>query len=191
MNNMRFIESRAFSPTFFYFCGVENNKKGRMVSNMLINAISPIKRLKGEEGQDIVEFALVTPILFAILFGIIDFSWIFYNTSLVTNSAREGARFAVMHYKEADSSKPAGGTAEDYLEGQVKANVEDALPGYLKNSSANLSVSVTKQHVTTDNDRLVVTVNSDIRLFTPIVSTIRHSSTYRITRSVSMKKLAD
>ena len=158
---------------------------------MLIDAISPKNRLKGEEGQDLVEFALVVPILCTILFGIIDYGWIFYNSAMVANSAREGARFAVMHYNEADASKAVGGTAEQYLEGQIKTNVENELPGYLSNAYANLKVTVTKQHVGTDNDKLIVEVDTNIKLFTPIVSTLIGTNKYNINRKVSMKKLTD
>lgn len=158
---------------------------------MLIDAISPKNRLKGEEGQDLVEFALVVPMLCAILFGIIDYGWIFYNSAMVANSAREGARFAVMHYDEADAGKPVGDTAEQYLEGQVETNVKNSLPDYLSNSYANLQVTVTKKHVATDNDQLIVEVDTNIKLFTPIVSTLIGTNKYNIKRKVSMKKLTD
>lgn len=53
---------------------------------------------KKERGQAIVEFALVLPILLALLCGIIDFGWIYYNQITLNNAAREGARYAVIHY---------------------------------------------------------------------------------------------
>ena len=156
---------------------------------MLIDAISPIKRLKGEKGQDIVEFALIFPILATILFGIIDFGWVFYSTAMVANATREGARFAVMNYKEADEKKGAGQTVTDYLKDDVTLNVKDSLPAYLKNSYSNLSVTVTETNVAADDTRIEVKVNSRIRLFTPVLSTITGSKDYSIRRTVSMKKV--
>lgn len=51
-----------------------------------------------ESGQSLVEFALVLPILLALLCGIIDFGWLYYNQITLNNAAREGARYAVIHY---------------------------------------------------------------------------------------------
>ena len=54
--------------------------------------------IKSERGQSIVEFALVLPILLILLCGIIDFGWLYYNQITLNNAAREGARYAVIHY---------------------------------------------------------------------------------------------
>ena len=51
-----------------------------------------------EHGQALVEFALVLPILLLLLCGIIDFGWLYYNQITLNNAAREGARYAVIHY---------------------------------------------------------------------------------------------
>ena len=53
---------------------------------------------KSETGQALVEFALCLPLLLALLCGIIDFGWIYYNQITLNNAAREGARYAVIHY---------------------------------------------------------------------------------------------
>ncbi|MBQ6711114.1 MAG: pilus assembly protein [Clostridia bacterium] len=54
--------------------------------------------VRSEKGQAIVEFALVLPLLLALLCGIIDFGWLYYNQITLNNAAREGARYAVIHY---------------------------------------------------------------------------------------------
>ena len=155
---------------------------------MLMDAISPIRRLKGEDGQDIVEFALVLPILALLLFGIIDYGWIFYNQAKIGNAAREGARFAVMNYKKADASKGSD-TIEDFLSNQVKANVEDVLPNNLKTTAANLAVSVNEKTNAPDDVNIEVTVSAQIKLFTPVVSTITGSQRLTVKKTVSMKKM--
>ena len=55
-------------------------------------------RKRRESGQSLVEFALVLPLLLLILCGKIDFGWIYYNRITLSNAAREGARYAVIHY---------------------------------------------------------------------------------------------
>jgi hypothetical protein len=53
-------------------------------------------RLKNQRGAAAVEFAIILLPLILVLFGIIDFSWFFWNKHVVTDAAREGARWAVL-----------------------------------------------------------------------------------------------
>jgi Flp pilus assembly protein TadG len=50
--------------------------------------------LKDQRGAVIVEFALVVPLLFIIVFGIIDFSRAYAQLNNINSSLREGARWA-------------------------------------------------------------------------------------------------
>ncbi|APC15215.1 hypothetical protein BLL42_05570 [Pseudomonas frederiksbergensis] len=45
-----------------------------------------------ETGATVVEFTLVLPVLLMLLFGIIQFGWLFYNYAVLTNAASTGAR---------------------------------------------------------------------------------------------------
>ena len=58
--------------------------------------MAAVTRLRSERGAEIVELALVLPILMLVLGGIVDFGFLFKNYEVVTNAAREGARFAVV-----------------------------------------------------------------------------------------------
>lgn len=51
---------------------------------------------RAERGAELIEFALVLPLLLLVLFGIIDFGLMFQRYHVVTNAAREGARVAVL-----------------------------------------------------------------------------------------------
>jgi Flp pilus assembly protein TadG len=51
-----------------------------------------VRLLAREEGQAFVEFALVLPILVALLLGIVQFGIIFNNYETMTDAARVGAR---------------------------------------------------------------------------------------------------
>ena len=53
---------------------------------------------KSQAGQAMVEMALALPVLLMLVGGIIDFGWLFYNKIALNNAAREGARYAVIHY---------------------------------------------------------------------------------------------
>jgi Flp pilus assembly protein TadG len=60
-------------------------------------------RWSEERGAEIVEFAIVLPLLLLILVGIIDFGLLFQRYQVLTNAAREGARVSVLPgYQVAD-----------------------------------------------------------------------------------------
>lgn len=55
------------------------------------------RRMLGDEhGGSLVEFAIVMPLLFILLFGIIDFGILLYNQAVITNASREGARYGIV-----------------------------------------------------------------------------------------------
>jgi Flp pilus assembly protein TadG len=56
-----------------------------------------IRRLRrGERGAELIEMAVVTPVLLLIMAGIFDFAMMFRSWEVVTNAAREGARVGVL-----------------------------------------------------------------------------------------------
>jgi Flp pilus assembly protein TadG len=66
------------------------------------------RRLHGERGASVAEFALVCPFLFMILFGIIEFGWAFGQHLDVRHGAREGARLIAVNYDDAETSGAQG-----------------------------------------------------------------------------------
>jgi TadE-like protein len=66
-------------------------------------AMSFRRRLGCDKGAELIEFALVFPLLLLVMFGIMDFGLLFQHYETVTNAAREGARVAVLPgYAQAD-----------------------------------------------------------------------------------------
>jgi Flp pilus assembly protein TadG len=60
--------------------------------------------LKDEDGGSAVEFALVSPLLFLILFGVVEFGILLYNQAVITNASREGARYGIVSSSERHTS---------------------------------------------------------------------------------------
>ncbi|HNS51321.1 MAG TPA: pilus assembly protein [Anaerolineae bacterium] len=58
-------------------------------------------RLKGGQGQGLVEYALILPLLLLLLFGIVEFGWAVFAYNTVGNAAREVARCCVIPYPNA------------------------------------------------------------------------------------------
>lgn len=72
-----------------------------------------------DRGASAVEFAIVLPVLFLIVAGIVDFGRAYFTQIQLANAAREGARAAVV--------LPLGSTPAPTTE--VPARVSAALPG--------------------------------------------------------------
>lgn len=66
-----------------------------------VNSMS--RRLRSERGAELIEFALIFPLLLLVLLGMIDFGFLFQRYEVLTNATREGARMAVLPgYDDAD-----------------------------------------------------------------------------------------
>lgn len=103
---------------------------------------------RAERGAAAVELAIVFPLLFLIIAGIVDFGRAYQAQVQLTNAAREGARAAVV--------LPLGSTPDPTTE--VASRVSAALPGVtdaslaptptycpsLANSTARATVTVTR-----------------------------------------------
>ena len=54
------------------------------------------KTRKGDAGAELIEFAVVFPLLLMVLLGIVEFAFVFQRNEVITNAAREGARIATL-----------------------------------------------------------------------------------------------
>ena len=54
------------------------------------------RRAQRARGAAVVEFAVVLPLLLTILFGIMEYGWVFMVRQTLQTAAREGARIAVL-----------------------------------------------------------------------------------------------
>lgn len=56
------------------------------------------RRCSGDGGAALVEFAIIMPVLFLLIFGIIEFGWAYYQSVDARHAAREGGRLAAVDY---------------------------------------------------------------------------------------------
>ena len=75
------------------------------MSAVLPTPMKLFRRLRSSRGQSLVELSLTLPILLILVFGIIDFGLGMRSYISLTNSVREGARFAAV-------GNPAGDPAD-------------------------------------------------------------------------------
>ena len=126
-----------------------------------------IKRRR-EHGQALVEFALVLPILLMLLCGIIDFGWVYYNQMALSNAAREGARYAVIHYGQGTDWKA-----------QAQSRMLSNLVG-IESATAFVTDPVDQQ--------ITAEVTADAKLLTGFTSTILGKRSIELHAECTMRK---
>jgi Flp pilus assembly protein TadG len=88
---------------------------------------------RDERGAELIELALVLPVLLLMFAAIFDFGVLFQRYLVVSNAAREGARIAV-------------------LPGYTQADVQDRVTNYVRQSTGDYTLSPTATLVTVSID---------------------------------------
>ncbi len=99
--------------------------------------------LHDRRGTAVVEFALVCPLFFLLVFGMIEYGRMVMVQQILTNSAREGARVGI-------------------LDNSTQSNVDAAVNRYLTSagiSSATITVSPNPPSAATSGNPVEVTVS--------------------------------
>jgi Flp pilus assembly protein TadG len=97
---------------------------------------------KNRRGAAVVEFAIVAPVFFLLVFGMIEYGRLVMVQQILTNASREGARFAVI---EGHTESDAAEVVENYL---TSASINgtptvDVTPGGSgSNQTVTVSVSI-------------------------------------------------
>jgi hypothetical protein len=72
--------------------------------------------IKNQKGAAIVEFAIVAPLLVLLVIGICEFGLLWYNSQVIINGSREGARVGIVQWEY--PPPPPGGTP--YTDNEVR-----------------------------------------------------------------------
>lgn len=107
-----------------------------------------MQRLRRQNGSNLVEFALVSPLLLILVFGIVDFSLALYDKAVVTNASREGARAGMVfrHPARVDNA-------------EIQAVINNYLGSRLVNFGGSApAVTITRSGAGGSGDQLTVTV---------------------------------
>ena len=104
-------------------------------------------KIRSDKGQAAVEFALVAPLLFALLLGIIQGGITFHNYITVTDAARAAARKAVTarvsNVTAADITTTARNAAGDLNPAKLGVVLADPSDPTFSQSGSTLTVTVT------------------------------------------------
>lgn len=71
-----------------------------------VQGVERKNRRRSERGASLIEFALIAPFLLMLLFGVIEFAWLFSQNLDVRHGAREGARLAAVNYPVGPVASP-------------------------------------------------------------------------------------
>ena len=116
-----------------------------------------------------VEFTLVISLLLLIVIAILDFGRAIYAYSVVSNCAREGARYGVVWQYDDDRT-------------DIVADITDVVEDMaVALDRSRLSVSVT-----TTTDAVQVLVSYDFRLITPLVANVIGGGSLTMATSATM-----
>ena len=169
-----------------------SNRSGRSPLRGGVKWLSSLlhpSRVASKPGQDLVEFALIVPILILFIFGVIDFARVFHAMNVIYNAAREGARY-VSQYGGINKVVVSGGT--DYYELQP-VEIQSVVRNEAGNLGLNLNVAGVVITVTCpthspvsqciSGDKVRVVVNYPFQL---ILGQIINRSTLNISRTAEM-----
>ncbi len=116
-----------------------------------------------DRGAELVEFALVLPVLLLILVAIMDFAFMFKNYEVITNAAREGARVGVLsNYTAAD----AVARANAYLDATGLTDIRRTAVAAPPNPPLTVTVGGVTRTITAV--QVTVTYPHDFLLLAPI-----------------------
>jgi Flp pilus assembly protein TadG len=113
--------------------------------SQLLEAAKQASRLgaQAEEGSTIVEFALASTILFAVLFGIFETSFALYSYTYISDAAREATRYAIVRGSACTGFPECGTTPRGAQQADVLNYVQHlGYPG-IDTSSSKLGVTAT------------------------------------------------
>ncbi len=120
-----------------------------------------------EQGQSLVEFALVLPILLLILVGIFNFGQVFYSDIVINEAARDAARYASIGVGETEINQVITEDCQTLNTSQLSYSISQPYP-----QSSGLPVTITINYP--------VAVMPPLSLFLPSTMQLQAVMTMRV-----------
>lgn len=126
-----------------------------------------VNLIKNENGQAMVEFALVFPILILLVAVIIDFGWIYYNQLTANNASREAARYIAIHYYFDNMNSKAYNTP-----GSAEEKAKEIIEEYISMYDLNVFEITPESDDVNGGEKVNIKFSGKIPILTPILSQI-------------------
>lgn len=124
-----------------------------------------MNQIKNENGQAMVEFALVFPILILLFAAILDFGWIYYNQLTANNASREAARYIAIHYYFDNMD-----TKTSYSSGSAEQKAKEIIESYISMYDLNVLEITPESDDINGGEKVKIKFNGKIPILTPILS---------------------
>ncbi len=120
-----------------------------------------------KSGQSLVEFALVAPLFFLLIFGVIDFGRLFFTQATLQHALREAGRYAVTGNKLPGTNPD---TSQPYTRVEsIKQAAKKAAMGLDVGAITVSSQSGGAGSAGGPGDRVTVSITYTLQLITPII----------------------
>jgi Flp pilus assembly protein TadG len=147
-------------------------------------ATAPRWRNRGERGSAFVEFALVSPLLLLLMFGVLDFGRLFFTQLTLQHALREAGRFAVTGNH---LPNPGGGSTSMSRVASIKQVAQQSAAGLDLSSIQIHSVHGGTNHGGGPSDTVTISLTTNLKLLTPLVATFFPQGASKITASTTFK----
>ena len=97
------------------------------------------RKLLGENGNNLVEYALVFLLFISMLLGIIDFSRVLYSYHFLSNAARDATRWAAVNGATCGAPSPSNPAGDNSCNGVGGMNNGPASPADIQNYVTNIT----------------------------------------------------
>lgn len=135
-----------------------------------------MKRARREDGQALIEAALVIPLLLLIAVGIFEFGRAYQTWEILTNAAREGARIAVL-------PSPPSGAVEDRVRSYMQMG---QLPKYTDAViTVDRNASITVNGSAVPASQITVSYPFDFGVLRPVARLISGNKTMSSPSSIT------
>ena len=124
------------------------------------------RALRSRSGQSLVEFALVAPLFFLLVFGITDFGRLFFTQETLQFALREAGRYAVTGQHMANPDPKVGGNLSRVA--SIKAIAQQNAIG-IDVSKIVVSSGGVSDFAGGPGDTVVVSLATDLKLITPMI----------------------
>ena len=150
--------------------------------------------LKDTRGQALIEFALLAPLFFILVFGIVDLGWMFYVNLTMQHAVREGTRYAVTGRRDLGEDRrdaliakirsASMGLYDKNLHVPKEPRIAVLSPGDL--SFENYTGAATEGDPGTGNDIIVVSLTYTAPFLTPVLKPFISGGEYTFTVKSTM-----
>jgi hypothetical protein len=129
---------------------------------------------RSERAQTLAEFAMIAPVLFLLIFGIIDCARMMQSYVTIQGAAREGARYAVTGRSDCDASSPSRYDCIVFVTEQTSGNLDrDMLEVSVRSwafQSGGYDSAAVEDDPGAQCDNVEVAVSYDYHPMTPIIN---------------------